>query len=287
MSDSKIYAFADYICRLAGDFVEIESNPYYSDFNVETSNLAPGIVHETHTATTADGKQIVYYTATADLSNEYVTVNANYNDCAPENGWKMSRVLDQANAAQKKYGDPESEDYIENYQVIVSVNADGFDMQTGKPGGLLVMEGVEYSAVNASGFFGITKEGKAVIGTRDEYNKIYKNQLRDGVGAFGVTLVKDGKIAVAHSDDYTADRASRTAIGITRTGKVVMMVLDGRQEPRSCGGSMQEIAQIMLEAGCYHAVNLDGGGSTTMVTKPKVKKNLKYQVNHQMVMHVL
>jgi exopolysaccharide biosynthesis protein len=46
-----------------------------------------------------------------------------------------------------------------------------------------------------------------------------------------------------------------------------MMVLDGRQEPFSCGGSMEEIAQIMYEAGCVHAVNLDGGGSTEMVVK--------------------
>ena len=45
------------------------------------------------------------------------------------------------------------------------------------------------------------------------------------------------------------------------------MVLDGRQEPRSAGGSMQELAQIMLEAGCVTAVNLDGGGSTTFAAK--------------------
>ena len=28
--------------------------------------------------------------------------------------------------------------------------------------------------------------------------------------------------------------------------------------------SLEEIAQIMLEAGCYNAINLDGGGSTTL-----------------------
>jgi len=273
------YVFADYICQLAGDYVEIESNPYYSDFNIEASQLAPGVMHETHYATTADGKQIVYYVATADLSNEYVTVNANYNENDPALGWKMSRVLDQANAAQAKYGDPESDKYIENYQVVAAINADGFDMKTGQPGGLLVMDGVEYNPINKSGFFGITKEGKAIIGTTDEYNEIYKDELRDGVGAFGVTLVKDGKIAVSKSTDYYASRASRTAVGITKTGKVVFMVLDGRQEPRSCGGSMEEIAQIMLEAGCYVAVNLDGGGSTTFVSKPEGEEELTVTSN--------
>jgi len=269
------YVFADYICSLAGDYIEIESNPYFSEFDAVYSQLAPGVIHETHYATTADGKQMVYYTATADLSNPNVTVYANYNENDPSKGWKMSRVLDQANAAQSKHGNPDSDEYIENYQVIAAINADGYNMATGEPGGLLVMDGKEWHGINASGFFGITKEGKAVIGTTAEYNSTYKDKLRDGVGAFGVTLVKDGKIAVAQTSDYYSDRASRTAVGITKTGKVVFMVLDGRQEPRSCGGSMQEIAQVMLEAGCYTAVNLDGGGSTTFVSKPEGETELK------------
>lgn len=269
------YVFADYICKLAGDYIEIEENPYYADFNSEISTLAPGVTYEKRYATTADGKQIVYYVATADLSNENVTVYANYNNNDPTQGWAMSRVEDQAKAAQAKYGNPESKSYIENYQVVAAINADGYDMKTGEPGGLLVMDGVEHHPINASGFFGITKEGKAVIGTTAEYNSTYKDKLRDGVGAFGVTLVKDGKIAVSKNENYTSDRASRTAVGITKTGKVVFMVLDGRQEPVSCGGSMQEIAQIMLEAGCYTAVNLDGGGSTTFVAKPEGETELK------------
>lgn len=273
------YVFADYICSLAGDYIEIESNDYFTEFNTEYSSLAPGITHETHYATTADNKQIVYYTATADLSNPNVTVFANYNENDPSKGWKMSRVLDQANAAQARYGNPESPEYIENYQVVAAINADGFNMATGEPGGLLVMNGKEWHPINSSGFFGITKEGKAVIGTSAEYKNIYKDQLRDGVSAFGVTLVKDGKIAVSKTENYYSDRASRTAVGITKTGKVVFMVLDGRQEPRSCGGSMQEIAQVMLEAGCYTAVNLDGGGSTTFVSRPEGETDLMVTSN--------
>ena len=273
------YVFADYICSLAGDYVEVESNPYFATFNTEASSLAPGVTQEINYATTADGKQIVYYLATADLSNPYVDVYANYNQNDPSLGWNMSMVLDQANAAQNKYGNPESDKYIENYQVVAAINADGYDMKTGKPGGLLVMNGIEYSPIDGNGFFGITKEGKAVIGTMAEYNSTYKEILRDGVGAFGVTLVKDGKIAVKQSAEYYNNRASRTAVGITKTGKVVFMALDGRQEPRSCGASMEEIAQVMLEAGCYTAVNLDGGGSTTYVSKPEGAEKLQVTSN--------
>ncbi len=273
------YVFADYICSLAGDYVEVESNPYFATFSTEAQSLAPGVTQEINFATTADGKQIVYYLATADLSNPNVTVYANYNQNDPTLGWNMQRVLDQANAAQAKYGNPESDKYIENYQVVAAINADGYDMKTGEPGGLLVMNGTEYHSINSKGFFGITKEGKAVIGTTDEYNSTYKEILRDGVGAFGATLVKNGKIAVNPSAEYYNNRASRTAVGITKTGKVVFMVLDGRQEPFSCGGSMEEIAQIMLEAGCYTAVNLDGGGSTTYVSKPEGASELQVTSN--------
>ena len=208
---------------------------------------------------------MVYYVATADVTRSDVDIFVNYNNNDPAAGWAMQRVLDQANAAQNKYGNPESEHYIPNYNVIVSTNAAGYNMSTGEPGGLLVMGGVEYHAVNSEGFFGVTKDGKPVFGSAADYNNIYRGQLRDGVAGFGTTLVKDGKIVGAGSG-----RASRTAIGITKTGKIVLMVFDGRQEPWSCGGSYIEIAQIMLEAGCVNAVNLTDGidGLASGVTLP-------------------
>jgi len=256
------YAFADYVCQLAGDYVESTENPYYSVFSSTYDVLAPGITQEIKMATSADGKQMVYYVATADVTRDDVDIFVNYNNNDPAAGWAMQRVLDQANAAQEKYGNPESEYYIPNYNVIVSTNAAGFNMSTGEPGGLLVMGGVEYHGINNNGFFGVTKEGKPVFGTTEDYNNIYRGQLRDGVAGFGATLIRDGKI-VASGDG----RASRTAIGITKTGKIVMMVFDGRQEPWSCGGNYEEIAQVMLDAGCWYAINLDGGGSTTYVAR--------------------
>ena len=266
------YAFADYICRLAGDFVDVVDNPYFTNFSTKTSILAPGITQEINQATSADNKQMVYYLATADLTRDDVHIYANYNNNDPTK-WEMQRVLDQANAAQNKYGNPESEHYIENYNVIASVNGDGFNMETGEPGGLLVMNGVEYHPVDGGGFFAILKDGTPMIGTKADWAK-YKDQVQEAIGGFGTTLVKDGEICVTRTDTYYTSRAPRTAVGITKTGKVVFMVLDGRQEPVSCGGSMEEIAQIMLEAGCVHAINLDGGGSTTFVTKQEGEDEL-------------
>ena len=261
------YAFADYMCELAGDYVDTIENKYYEVFSSETVQLAPGITQQIKYATTADNKQAVFYIATADITRDDVHLFANYNNNDPAAGWAMQRVLDQANAAQDKYGDPDSEYYIPNYNVIASTNGAGYNMSTGEPGGLLVMGGVEYQPINASGFFGILKDGTPVIGTTEEYNTIYKGQVQEAISGFGYTLVKDGKVVVSEGSGYTGNRAPRTAIGITGTGKIVLMVYDGRQEPFSCGGSMEEIAQVMLEAGCVEAINLDGGGSTTYVAK--------------------
>ena len=257
------YTFADYICKLAGDYVELGQNSLFTVFSQENANLAPGITQQTKMATTHDGKQIVYYLTTADITREDVNLYANYNANDPTQGWQMSRVLDQAMAAEARHSDPNSQLYIENYNVITAVNGAGFNMSTGEPSGVLVMEGVEHHPIDSAGFVGILKDGTPVIGTKEEYNTIYKGQVKEAIACFGARLIKDGKIV----EGLTDERASRTAIGFTKTGKVVLMVLDGRQEPFSAGGGYATLAQIMLEAGCVNATNLDGGGSTTFVAQ--------------------
>ncbi len=265
MRKAVCYAFADYLCQTAGDYVDVIENPYYEVFDSKSAELAPGITQQLNFATSADGKQMAYYIATADLRNPQVHVYANYASRDPQH-WEMARVLDQANTMQALYGDPASEEYVENFNVIASINAGGFDMSDGDPGGLLVMHGQTYKPIGSGGFFAITKEGKAILGATSEWDQ-YKDQVEEAIGGFGTLLVKDGEIAITANSNYYNDRAPRSAVGITATGKVVFMVLDGRQEPISCGGSMIEIAQIMFEAGCVNAINLDGGGSSTFVAK--------------------
>ena len=252
------YAFADYLWKLAGDEIGGEtSNPYYSVFSSEDSTLAPGVEQNISYALTADDKQIVYYTATIDINRDDVQVYANYKD-NDASSWGMARVTDQMASAAAKHTD------IENYTPVVGINADFYNMTNGAPQGALVMEGVEYHGATGN-FFGILKDGTAIIGGSSEY-ATYKDQIQEAVGG-SIYLVKDGELAVTATSDYYNSRASRTCVGITADGKVVMMVLDGRQEPFSAGGSAIEMAQIMLEAGCVTAISLDGGGSTTFAAK--------------------
>ena len=259
------YAFADYLYELTGVITDKPSNDYYSVYSSETSTLAPGVTQTLRSATSRDGKTLVYYIATADVTRSDINVYANYKDNIGT-PWGMARVQDQMEAARARHSDPSQPDlYIPNYTPVVGVNADFYNMTNGAPSGALVMEGVEYHSGSGANFFAILKDGTPIIGVPSDYAK-YKDNIAEAVGG-SIMLVRDGKIVVGSSGNYYDSRASRTCVGITADNRVVLMVMDGRQEPVSAGGSAIEIAQVMLDAGCVVAINLDGGGSTTFVAK--------------------
>ncbi|MBR5741873.1 MAG: phosphodiester glycosidase family protein, partial [Firmicutes bacterium] len=81
----------------------------------------------------------------------------------------------------------------------------------------------------------------------------------NAVGA-GELLVENGEnVAPAGTSP-----APRTAAGIRADGTVLLYTVDGRQENYSIRMTQQELADRLIELGCVSAVNLDGGGSTTL-----------------------
>jgi exopolysaccharide biosynthesis protein len=65
-------------------------------------------------------------------------------------------------------------------------------------------------------------------------------------------------------DDKELD--PRTAIGINRNGRYLyLVVVDGRQPLYSEGATLVEIAELLMDQGAYAGMNMDGGGSSTMV----------------------
>lgn len=76
-------------------------------------------------------------------------------------------------------------------------------------------------------------------------------------------LIRDGVIVT--SDD--GEMHPRTAVGIdVDTQRVYLLVIDGRQD-FSRGYTMLELARMLKHLGCEDALNLDGGGSSTMVAR--------------------
>lgn len=69
---------------------------------------------------------------------------------------------------------------------------------------------------------------------------------------------------------FSERRHPRTAIGVLPDGRVLLFVVDGRQPYHSLGMTLQELAINLRQLGAVDAMNLDGGGSTTMVVAGRV-----------------
>lgn len=84
----------------------------------------------------------------------------------------------------------------------------------------------------------------------------------------GKQLVVDGgqKTGEASATPQARVRHPRTAAALDRTGKTLILVLvDGRQPGYSEGATLDELAELILAHGGWRAMNMDGGGSTTLV----------------------
>lgn len=83
-------------------------------------------------------------------------------------------------------------------------------------------------------------------------------------------LVRDGRNVVGDArltPAFRDQRHPRTAVGWTHDGTLILAVVDGRQPGYSDGMSLDELAELMLGFGAVEALNLDGGGSTTLVVR--------------------
>jgi exopolysaccharide biosynthesis protein len=63
---------------------------------------------------------------------------------------------------------------------------------------------------------------------------------------------------------FFLSRHPRTAVGVRKDGTMLFVTVDGRQPERSVGMSLRELSDLLIELGAVSAINLDGGGSTTM-----------------------
>jgi exopolysaccharide biosynthesis protein len=85
-------------------------------------------------------------------------------------------------------------------------------------------------------------------------------------------LVRNGNVIEDYSPEQTLEsflvkKHPRTAVGIRDNGEWVFVVVDGRFYGFLGGMTIKELAELMLNLGCIEALNLDGGGSSTMVVE--------------------
>lgn len=88
--------------------------------------------------------------------------------------------------------------------------------------------------------------------------------VADGVPLAGADPEGFSSGAAQFDSDITVGRYPRAALGV-RDGTVLAVCCDGRSD-RDAGLSLGELAALLLRLGARHAINLDGGGSTSLVS---------------------
>ncbi|MGL4772558.1 MAG: phosphodiester glycosidase family protein [Clostridium sp.] len=182
----------------------------------------------------------------------------------------------------------------ENYDAVAAINGGYF---TDKPGdqlwtsngaipcGFLMSEGVikQDMARNVRGpILAFTKEGKMLIGETTTGELLSKKENdKDTVTeaiTYVHTLVKNGKPVPITKDEGSSPR---TLIGQRANGQVVFVVLDSDLPGGRICASLTEARKVMMDLGCYNAVNLDGGKSTTMYFNGEVINTPSYALGER------
>jgi Phosphodiester glycosidase len=83
-------------------------------------------------------------------------------------------------------------------------------------------------------------------------------------------VIHDWSAESLRADTFTGARHPRTLIGVDQHGFIWLAVIDGRQPDHSVGMSFAELQRLADRLFLTDALNLDGGGSTTMVVEGKI-----------------
>jgi|1048.fasta_scaffold04850_3 hypothetical protein len=91
----------------------------------------------------------------------------------------------------------------------------------------------------------------------------------------GPVLLLNSQIRITNNEERKFagkainDLHPRTAIGFTADQKMILLVVQGRMPGIAAGASLNNLAEIMLNLNCVKAMNLDGGGSSTLLVNGK------------------
>ena len=90
----------------------------------------------------------------------------------------------------------------------------------------------------------------------------------------GPVLLQNNSIMITNEEErmFTGkainDKHPRTAMGYTKDGKLIILMIEGRNTVAH-GATLVQEAQMLKDLGCWEALNLDGGGSSCMLVNGK------------------
>jgi len=159
--------------------------------------------------------------------------------------------------------------FLEEFNLQLAVNGDGFTPWRSNgpldvypksgdavvPIGLAASQGVQYSTLtDDEPVLYISRNNRAQFNAPGGrvYNAISGNLM----------LVTRGQALTA----LEGESEPRTALALDRRGRTLLiLVVDGRQPGYSEGATLAELAALIIEFGGYTGMNVDGGGSSTLV----------------------
>jgi exopolysaccharide biosynthesis protein len=157
-------------------------------------------------------------------------------------------------------------------QAIAAVNAGFFNIRDGgsvsyiKAGGLIIDTDTAKKWIRNSNLNGsvlIDKNGRVFIEPVKMNNWYDSHHEYQDVLVTGPSLINRRKGMKLPSTPLVINRHPRTSIGKKGNHKILLVTLDGRTD-QARGMTLAELTDMMLSLHCRDAVNLDGGGSTTM-----------------------
>ena len=253
------------------DFDLSASSDYYTVISNKEYALAPGVSESEIIVNNKEGSdRKIVHVFEVDATNPTVKVLPGYYgiDKLDPNNLALDGVADKTQYwTDKKL--TETVAYYENklgYNVVGAMNT-ALAYDSNAPYGYMVWEGVVLGTPevhpNAQTYLAIYKDGSAEL--RSMSTPLDGNEWTAISANFG-WLVKNGKLT-STAVERTSSDASRSMIGIKADGTLVFCQVDGRNAPISTGLSNYEMGEMMLSLGCVNAVNCDGGGSSTFVSK--------------------
>ncbi|MDO5487149.1 MAG: phosphodiester glycosidase family protein [Rikenellaceae bacterium] len=162
-----------------------------------------------------------------------------------------------------------------SHGAVAAINGSFYDMKKGNSVCFYKVDGEVIDSTTESEFntrvTGAVREkrGKVeLIAWSREIEQGY-TQRKGTVLASGPMLMEDGRQSDWSScrEDFITTRHPRSAIFTKADGTVVLLTVDGRSEGNAAGMSIPELAYLVRVLGAEDALNLDGGGSTTLWIK--------------------
>ena len=129
----------------------------------------------------------------------------------------------------------------------------------------------------------IPDDGYIIVGNKTYFKSVKKkdrltikwksepdwSEVKEAISG-GPYLIMDGEVYVDEQRQrfkfaIRETFAPRSAIGIGQNGNLFLIAVDGRKPGFSAGLNLKELAEILKKLDLQEAINLDGGGSTTLV----------------------